>query len=203
VTIPVNPGTPPILLIYRERLKPGSQAAYAAIEEETAKFAVTLGCPHPYLAALALTRDSEVWWFNGFASASDQARVSDEYVRNTAWFDALTRNSERKASLTLEPIETLATYRPELSHGTPWLLGTGRFLVITTGQSDSLPRGTVFETSDGVRTVLTSTHTREDAEAARAIAGPGSDLLVVRPAWSFPARAWIAADPEFWAADAH
>jgi hypothetical protein len=25
-------------------------------------------------------------------------------------------------------------------------------------------------------------------------------ILAIRPRWSFPAEAWIAADPEFWAA---
>ena len=96
---------PPILLIAREPLKAGSEAVYRAIEEETARLAVTLGCPHPYLAAESLTGPKEVWWFNGFQSAVDRNRVADGYAKNTRWMEALQQNSQRKASVTMKVIE--------------------------------------------------------------------------------------------------
>jgi hypothetical protein len=189
---------PPILLICREPLKPGRESAYSAIEEETARSAVALGCPHPYLAAECLTGSAEVWWFNGFESAAEQAHVADAYAKNEQWMAALTQNSARKSDCTLALIEALATYREELSAGSRWSPGAGRFLVITMTGSGAPTSGTVFETADGLRFIVTPAPTREVADARRAIAGAESRVLAVRPRWSFPAAEWVAADPEFW-----
>ena len=51
-----------ILQIYREPLKPGSEDAYRAIEEDTARVCANLKCPHPHLAMESLTGPREVWW---------------------------------------------------------------------------------------------------------------------------------------------
>jgi hypothetical protein len=189
---------PRLLQIYREPLKPGSEAAYHAIEADTARIAATLGCPHPYLGAESLTGSKEVWWFNGYESPAEQKQVYDDYAKNTRLMAALQRNSHRKASLTLAPIEALASYRQDLSIGTPWLLGRGRFLVITVTQSDRRISGTVFVAPDGARFIVASAQTRPEADAARGLAGSESNILAVRPSWSFPAKEWIAADSAFW-----
>jgi len=193
-------GPPPILQIYRERLKPGVEAAYQAIEEETARFSVSLGCPHPYLAAQLLTGAAEVWWFNGFASMADRQRVSDEYAANAPFMDVLSRNSARKASLTLDPIEAIASYRPDLTIGAPWILGRGRFLVVATIRGQAPIYGTVFEADDGLRYVVIAAQTRDEADSARARYGGDAYICGVRPSFSFPAPEWIAADPSFWQA---
>ena len=191
-------GPPPILQIYRERLRPGVEAAYQTIEEETARLSDSLGCPHPYLAAELLADEKEVWWFNGFASIADRQRVSDEYEGNAPLMAALSRNSARKASLTLDPIEAIATYRPDLTIATPWILGRGRFLVVEITSGDASFAGTVFEANDGTRYVIAPAYTRTDADAARGAAGAESLTLAVRPSLSFPAPDWIAADEPFW-----
>jgi hypothetical protein len=193
-----SPQPPQILQIYREPLKPGSEAAYSAIEEATARLAVALGCPHPYLGAESLSAPKEAWWFNGYRSAAEKERVYAAYASNAPLITALRQNSERKAALTLEPIEAFAQYRPDVSVGPPWVLGRGRFLVITVTKSNPRATGTVFEAADGTRFIVTSAQTRDEADAARAIAGLESTVLAVRPSWSFPAAEWIAADPEFW-----
>jgi hypothetical protein len=193
------PARPPrILQIYRERLKPGAEAAYRPIEEETARAAVELGCPHPYLAAERVGGAKEIWWFNGFDSTEDRSRVSDGYASNLPWTTALERNSKRKASLTLPPIEAVARYREDLSSGPPWALGDGRFLVVTVTKEDRRIAGTVFEAPDGTRFVVIPARTRREADASRARAGSDSYVLAVRPSLSFPAREWIVADPAFW-----
>jgi hypothetical protein len=193
------PAFPPqILQIVREPLQPGSRAAYAAIEEDSARAAATLGCPHPYLGAESVTGSPEVWWFNGFDSRVEQTQVAADYAKNAPLMAALQQNSARKASLTLAPIEALATFRPELTVGAPWIPGAGRFLVIvvTTGESAA---GTAFETADGVRFIVTPAQTRDAADAIQARAAAAeSYLLAVRPSWSFPAKQWIAEDPGFW-----
>lgn len=50
---------PPLLQIVREPLKPGTEAAFNAIEEERAHLSATLACPHPYLGAKAITGPKE------------------------------------------------------------------------------------------------------------------------------------------------
>ena len=187
-----------ILQIYRERLKPGADASYHAIEEETARLAVALGCPHAYLGAESLDGLKEVWWFNAYASPDEPQQVAAQYAANTEWMAALVRNSERKASLTRDPVEVFAALRRDLTRGDPWTPGRGRFLTVEIASDPRLP-GTVFEASDGTRYVIAPAQTRADADAARAAAGAESFTLAVRPTLSFPAPDWIAADVSFWA----
>ena len=187
-----------ILQIYREPLKPGSEAAYHTIEEDTARIAAALGCPHPYLGIESLTGSREVWWLNGYESSAEQRQVYDAYAKNTPLMAALQQNSTRKASLTLEPSEVFANYRRDLSTGTPWILGHGRFLVIAVTESDRRIAGTVFEAPDGTRFIVAAAQTRQEAEAARSLAGQESNIFAVRPSWSVPAKEWIAVDSLFW-----
>ena len=189
---------PQILQIYREELKAGSEAAYGAIEEDTAHLATALGCPHPYLGIKTLTGATEVWWLNAYASPAEQKRVYEDYAKNTQLTSALHRNSERKATLTLEHSEVFANYRQDLSTTHPWIMGRGRFLVITVTKSQSRAIGTVFESTDDTRVIIASAETRKEADAIQVRAGPDSKVFEVRPSWSFPAADWIAADPTFW-----
>jgi hypothetical protein len=129
---------PALLQIVREPLKLGSETAFNAIEEDRARISASLGCPHPYLGAESLTGSKEM--------------------------AALQKSAKLKASLTLEPIEVFASYRPDLSGGTPWLLGHGRYLVITATKSNRRLAGTVFEGPDGTRFTITSAQTRQEAE---------------------------------------
>jgi hypothetical protein len=187
-----------ILQIYRERLKPDSDAPYSAIEEDTARVAAALACPHPYLGAESLTGTKEVWWFNAYASAAEQNQVYAAYAQNAPLMAALQQTSQRKAALTLEPVEVFAHYRPDLSVGEPWVLGRGRFLVVTIAKKTARVCGTVFEAADGTQFILTSAQTREQAAALRRLAGAATHILAVRPLWSCAAKEWIAMDPGFW-----
>jgi len=189
---------PHILQIYREPLKPGSEAAYHAIEEDTARRAAALGCPHPYLGTESLTGSKEVWWFNGYESTDEQKQVYDDYAKNTRLMSALQQNSKRKAAFTLEPSQVFAHYRRDLSVGNPWILGDGRFLVITTTKNRGRTVGTIFEAPDGTWFIVTPAQTRQEADAVKAAAGKESNIFAVRPSWSFPAKEWIARDPAFW-----
>jgi hypothetical protein len=187
-----------ILQIVREPLKPGSDAEFSAIEEDRARVSVRLGCPHPYLGTESLTGSKEAWWFNAYESSSEQQQVAAAYAKNTALLAEYQRTAGPKARLTLEPIETFAHYRPDLSIGKPWVPGRGRFLVITVTKSDRRITGTVFEGSDGTRFIVAPAQTRAEADAVRAFAGPEATILAVRPSWSFPAKDWVDADSAFW-----
>jgi hypothetical protein len=191
---------PPLLQILREPLRPGTEAAFNAIEQERARVSATLGCPHPYLGAESLTGPKEIWWFNGYESSMERLRVYDAYAKNAPLMEAFEKTAKPKADLTLKPIEVFVSYRPDQSEGAPWLLGHGRFLVITMMDPARRLAGSVFEGTDGTRFVITSTYTHEQAEAAKASAGGDATVLAIRPSWSFPSAEWIAADPEFWRA---
>ncbi len=196
ITASVQP--PSLLQIVREPLKPGSEAAFHAIEEERARISSALGCPHPYLGAETLTGPKEAWWFNGYESNVEKERVYDAYARNPKLLAAFQESEEPKARLTFEPLEVFASHRPDWSVGTPWRLGRGRFLVVTVTKSDRRIPGTVFEGPDGTRFIVTPAHTRQEADDARALAGAESTILAIRPSWSFPAREWVSADSELW-----
>ena len=217
VQIAASPQPPQILQIYREPLKPGSEVAYQEIEEDAARISAELGCPHPYLGIESLTGPKEVWFFNGYASPDEWVQVVLAYANNDALLKALKKNGKRKSKLTGKHIETFAKYRPDLSRGAPWILGHGRFLVITVTKSkDSAPMdGTVFEAEKGTRYIVRGFRTREEADAAAGTQGspasgaqagdvapgPESRVFAVRPFWSFPAKEWIDADPFFWFPD--
>ncbi|MGH9144044.1 MAG: hypothetical protein ACRD2I_23140 [Vicinamibacterales bacterium] len=199
--MPTAPTAPPSLLqIYREPLKPGCEAAYRAIEEDTARTVSTLGCPHPYLGVESLTGPKEVWWFNGYESPAEQQQVVDEYAGNTRLMTALQENSRKKASLTLAPMQLLARYRPEWSTGVPWLLGRGRFLVITRSTGHDRCMGTVFEAADGTCVIVAPAENRQEAESMSGLSAQPYSIFAVRPSWSVPADDWVAADRAFWKA---
>ncbi len=189
---------PHILQIHRERVKRGCEAEYETIEGETGRLCIELGCPHPFLGIVSLAGPTEVWFFNGYDSLAEQRQVVDDYVRNTALFDALTKQSQQKARLTETPVEVVATYRADASRGEPWSLGQGRFLVITVTKDTSDVAGTVFEAPDGTRFVFRAAQSRSEADDIAWSAGPESVVCGVRPNWSFPAPEWVARDPAFW-----
>jgi len=192
------PQPPRILQVVREALRPGVEAEYDRIESEIARECARLRCPHPYLGMESLTGPKEVWWLNGYDSAADQKQVAEAWARNKEALATLGRIGQRKAQLTDKSIEVFATLRPDLSAGRPWLMGQGRFLVITMTTGELRRNGTVFESDDGVHFVIVPARTRAEADAAAATAGPETRVFGVRPSWSHPAEDWIASDPEFW-----
>jgi hypothetical protein len=189
---------PQILQVYRDPLKPGSHAAYREIEQDIARACAELGFPHPYLAIEPLTGPEEVWFFNGWDSEAEQKQVADAYAKNAPLVKALETHARRKASLASEPVNVFVNYRQDLSRGTPWRMGLGRFLVITVTRSNRRIDGTVFEAADGTRFVLLPVKTRPEADAKAAAAGSEARVFAVRPYWSMPAKEWVAADPVFW-----
>lgn len=184
-----------ILQIYREHIKTGCEADYASLEQDTARIAMTLRCPNPYLAAESLTGPKAVWWFNAYESAEAQNRVARDYMKNAPLMDQLQRNSARKAPWTYDASDIFAYLRPQLSKGGAWQPGEGRYLSITEGKGADHAFGTVFETAEGARFVVAAFATRAEAN----VHSPRAHLLAVRPEWSVPARHWIDADPQFWA----
>ena len=189
---------PRFLLIVRERLRPGMEEAYRKNELELAAACATLKCPHPYLALASVAGPNEVWWLNAFASHEEKDQLDSAYARNEPLMDKLRPLGKRKEGYREQLTTTMTEYRPDLSGGAVYRVAGARFFVINITRQESGAAGAVFESSDGDRFVVASTDSRASAERLAARAGPGSAILAVQPQWSFPAEAWIAADPDFW-----
>jgi hypothetical protein len=190
---------PPILYIAREPVLAGHEAEYRAIEEETARLSAKLGCPHPYLAMESLTGPKEIWWFNGFSSPEEQKQVGDAYATNAPFAAAMNRNRERKAAAIGKVVGLAANYRADLSRGTPWTIGRSRFLVIAVSKDRPSGDATVFQSTDGAFFSFRPAASRAEADQLAA-SSPGATVATLRPAYSFPAKDWIAADPQAWRA---
>jgi hypothetical protein len=190
---------PPLfLLIVRERLRPGMEQAYNQNELELATACATLKCPHPYLALASVAGPKEVWWLNAFASQEEKDQLDAAYARNKPLMAKLTELGKRKEGYREALSTTLIEYRSDLSRGVMLQLTGARFFVITIVRDEREVEGVVFESSDRERFVVASVNTRAAAERLVVEAGSGSMILAVEPKWSFPAEAWIAADPDFW-----
>jgi hypothetical protein len=194
----VHAEPPRILYIYREYWKPGTQAALNRIETKGARMCIDLKCPHPYLGIESLTGSKEVWYLNGFTSTEEQKCVAEEYNKK-GLFAAMNQFTQQRAPFQSGPgKDGFSNYHPELSRGVPWSMGQGRFLVIVVTKGNPQSDGTVFETEEGLRFIVTPAQTRAEANARLSSAGPGAKIFAVRPHFSMPAPEWVAADPLFW-----
>jgi len=180
---------PQIMEIYRDPLRSGSEARYQKIEEDAARVCAELQCPHPYLTLESLRGPKEVWFLNMFESEPEKQAVGAAYAKNHALTSALNDLVARKKGLIGEATNIFATYRPDLSDG-KWRLSGARFFAVAI--TNMAMHGAVFEAPDGTRYSFTPCRTRKEADKT------GGLLFAVRPNWSLPVQAWIAADPEFW-----
>jgi hypothetical protein len=189
---------PQILEVYREYLKPDVVKALHQIEVDAAQICIRLKFPHRYLVLESLTGPKEFWYLNAFESQTDLDEVGREYEGNKALTSALAQNLKRKAAyLAAESTNVFLNYRPELSGGTPWAMGHGRFLVAAWTKG-STGTGTVFEAPDGNRLVIRAVRTRAEADSMAAAAGAGTHVFAIHPELGWPDEKWVTADPEFW-----
>ncbi|MGA3041383.1 MAG: hypothetical protein ABSF54_11415 [Bryobacteraceae bacterium] len=190
---------PQILEVAREYLKPGAVQAVHKIEVDAAQICIRLKFPHRYLVLESLTGPKEFWYLNAFDSEAELDEVSREYEGNKALTSALAENLKRKAPyLAAESTNVFLNYRPELSVGTPWVMGHGRFVVTAWTKEPARTSGTVFEGPDGNRLVIRAVRTRAEAESILAAAGAGTHVFAIHPELGWPDEEWVTADPEFW-----
>ena len=191
--------SPQILEVAREYLKPGAAQAVHKIEVDAAQICIRLKFPHRYLVLESLTGPKEFWYLNAFDSQAELDAVSREYEGNKALTSALAENLKRKAPyLAAESTNVFLNYRPELSGGTPWVMGHGRFLVTAWTKGSASTGGTVFEGPDGNRLVIRAVRTRAEAESMAAAAGAGTHFFAIHPELGWPDEEWVTPDPEFW-----
>jgi hypothetical protein len=190
--------TTQFLLIFRERLGPGSDDAYNRNELQLATVCATLGCPHSYLAMASLAGPREVWWLNAFASQEERDALEPAYARNEPLMAAMRPLGARKEEFRESSSSTMTTYRRDLSGGVVLQIKGTRFFVISTMPLQGTNAAAVFESPAGERFHIASATNRAMADAIAEPSGSGGIVLAVEPQWSFPDKAWITADPDFW-----
>jgi hypothetical protein len=133
-------------------------------------------------------RPKEFWYLNAFSSQAELNEVSKQYEGNNALTSALAQNLKRKAPyLAAESTNVFLIYRPDLSGGTPWLMGHGRFLVTAWTKGSAGRVGTVFEAPSGNRLVIRAVRARAEAESMEAAAGAGTHVFAIHPELGWPA----------------
>jgi len=196
----LSPAHPPqILEVAREYLKPGAVQAVHKIEVDAAQICIGLKFPHRYLVFESLTGPKEFWYLNAFDLQAELDEVSREYEGNKALTSALAENLKRKAPyLAAESTNVFLNDRTELSGGTPWVMGHGRFLATAWTKGSAGTGGTVLEGPDGNRLVTRAVRMRAEAESMAAAAGAGTHVFAVHPELGWPDEEWVTADSEFW-----
>ena len=192
---------PPRLLIVRDTLVAGQEAAFETIEREAAGFCASLHCPNVHVAIESLSGPKEVWWLTPFIDEADKQRILDAYAKNAALTTALAGITKRREGIVAASTEVFTTHRADLSGGASWEIAGARFFIVTVTKGTSALLGLVFETDDGTRYVVRLATTREAADDLARRAGAGTTVFALRPQWGMPAKEWIAADPEFWIAN--
>ncbi len=128
VSVPLLAQSPKILQIYRDRLKPGSMAAYTKIEEDVVRICARMKCPHSYTA---IKTANEVWYLNAYESTAEQQKVAQDYAKNPQLLAEMGRVVAPKADVVFPPKEFCARYQDDLSTAGALNIGTARFLLIT------------------------------------------------------------------------
>ena len=185
------------LLLARERVRPGRESAYDDNERQLAGVAAALGCPHPYLAVATLQPPLEVWWVNAFSSQQERDGLSAAYARNQPLMEAMGPLGQRKEAFRESLTSVLTEYRSDLSGGTILRIAGSRYFVVDTMPADGAG-GAIFEAADEQRFAIATTRQRDAAQRLADALGARAIVLEVQPQWSFPAAAWIDADPELW-----
>lgn len=193
---PAQERPPRLLYIYRDSLKAGVDSAYRAIEDDGARVCADLKCPNPYFALESLSGPHEAWWINAFATDAETTRVANAYASDGSLSAALAAVANRKQPLIGTPIRGFAAYRAALSRRPTWSVAGARFVVVAVTRSRRPAEGSVWETADSTLYILQPVRTRAQAEMLARESG--ARIFAVRPSWSMPDPAWVAADPQFW-----
>ena len=163
---------PQILYISRDYLKADAVAANRKLERRAEHLCRTLDFTHPYLTIESVSGRAEMWYLNGFDSQAEVEKLTREYQQNTKLLAALNDITQQKVALKRQDsTEEFAHYRSDLSHGDPWIIGHGRFLVIVFFEGEPPLNGTVFEMKDGSKMMVRTAQSSSDAYVLAASAG--------------------------------
>jgi hypothetical protein len=146
-----GPQPPPLMMFYREEVKPGHGAAHAATESAWSHILSRGKSTDHYLGMSSLTGPSEAWFIMGYGSYADWEAKQNETDKNPALkkeVDAIAQKDGEHLSGTRS---FLGTLRKDLSYGPPVEIGKMRYMRVRTFRIKQ-GMGKAFE--DGVKTAL-------------------------------------------------
>jgi hypothetical protein len=122
--------TPPVLVIYREEVKPGRAAAHASNETAWAQGFAKAGVPQHWLGMTSVAGPNEAWFFSGYGSYEEMQK-SEDAVEGTPAMQALAdKFSAQEGDLINRTTTIVAGYRPGLSYQPEVSLPAMRFMSI-------------------------------------------------------------------------
>lgn len=110
------PSTPPLLLIYREEVKPGHGAAHAANESAWASAFQKAQAPVQWLAMTSVFGPSEAWFLSGYESYAAQQKVEDAMDDTPALRTADDKYSSQESDHLSRTTAMMAGFRPGMSY---------------------------------------------------------------------------------------
>jgi hypothetical protein len=129
---PADPNAPPpMVVIFREEVKPGKGAAHTANEVGWAGMMAKAQWPTGWLGSTALTGPSEAWFFTGFGSLAewDKDRVAQDAAESLS--DAA-KFSAQDGELLTRTSTLIGMFRPQLSYRPTVSLPKMRYFSIDT-----------------------------------------------------------------------
>jgi hypothetical protein len=122
---------PPLLVVFRESVKIGKNAAHEANEQGWVSVLSNAQWPTGWLGTTAMTGPNEAWYFTGYPSW--EAFEKDTNAKDTAEALAETRkHAAADGELVNSTDQILARYRPAMSYRPTGQLGTYRYFTIDT-----------------------------------------------------------------------
>jgi hypothetical protein len=125
----INP-TPPLLLIYREEVRPGKGAAHEANENAWAAAYSKGQAPLHWLGMVSMAGASEAWFLSGYASYEALQRAEDAIEENAAIRAESDRFSANESELLSRTSIITARYREDLSYQANVDLPSMRFMSV-------------------------------------------------------------------------
>ena len=124
-------GPPQLLVVFRESVKIGKDAAHEANEQGWASVLSKAQWPTGWLGTTAMTGPNEAWYFTGYPNW--EAFEKDTKAKDTAEALAETRkHAAADGELVNTTSQILARYRPGMSYQPTGQLGTYRYFTIDT-----------------------------------------------------------------------
>jgi hypothetical protein len=108
--------TPPLLVIYREEVRPGRASAHAANEAAWAAAFAKGQAPVKWLGMTSLAGPTEAWFLSGYPSWEVYERVQTEMNTNAGFAADEDRFSSSDGDMLSRTSAIIAAYRPELSY---------------------------------------------------------------------------------------
>ena len=120
----------PLLLIYREEVKPGRGAAHAVNESAWAQGFAKAGVPQHWLALTSMAGPTEAWFLSAYASYAEFQKAEDAVEAAPAMRAIADKFSAQESDILERTTAIVAGYRPALSYQANVSLPAMRFMQI-------------------------------------------------------------------------